>query len=187
MLLNSPSLARFKTEMERMKTATELEKARVTPDLSLSLGLRRLSETGDNALVLGASIPIPIFDDNRGNIQKAAIREDQTKYLYRNALIRAEAKLKMLYSNITALNSMIEKLEKESLPKAKDAFKIINEGNLAGRFTVLDVLDAQRSLFELEFQYVNAVTDYNLNVIELEELTLTKFNFESKARIPENE
>lgn len=187
MLLETPSLARFKTEIEQVKAAVELEEAKVMPDLSLSLGYRRINETSDNVLVFGASMPIPIFDDNRGNIQRAKIREDQTRYNLAGAITQTEARLQTLYNNIKALDVMIEKLETESLPKAKDAFRIINEGNLVGRFTVLDVLDAQRNLFELESQFVNAVAEYNRNVIELEELTLTKFNFKYKARIYEDE
>lgn len=187
MILESPSLAQYKTEMQRVKAAVELEKAKVIPDLSISLGIRRLNETSDNAFVLGASIPLPLFDDNRGNIQEAMIREEQVKYEFGGAVNFAEAKLKLLYYNIKAFGMMIEKLERESIPRAKDAFKIISEGNLVGRFTVLDVLDAQRSLFELESQYVKAVAEYNQNIIELEALTLTKFDFEFKARIEENE
>ncbi len=187
LILESPTLAQYKTEMERVKATIELEKAKVIPDLSVSLGIRRLSETSDNVFVLGASIPLPLFNDNRGNIQEAMIREDQTKYQYRGTLNQSEVQLNLLYNNIKAFGVMIDKLEKESIPKAKDAFKIIYKGSLLGRFTVLDVLDAQRSLFELESQYVSAVEEYNRNVIELEELTLTKFNFEYKARIPENE
>ncbi|NOX18523.1 MAG: TolC family protein [Chlorobi bacterium] len=187
LILESPSLAQFKTEMKRVKTAVELEEAKVVPDLSLSLGYRRINETSDNVIVFGASIPIPIFDDNRGNIQRAKIREDQTKYNLTGAITLTEARLRTLYNNVKALDVMIEKLGTESLPKAKDALKIINEGNLVGRFTVLDVLDAQRNLFELESQFVNAVAEYNRNVIDLEELTLTKFNFKYKARINEDE
>ncbi len=187
LILESPSLAQYKTEMERVKTVVELEEAKVIPDLSVSLGIRRLNETNDNVFVFGASIPLPLFNDNRGNIQEAIIRKDQTKYEFDGALNQAEAKLKFLYNNIKVFGMMIDKLERESIPRAKDAFKIINEGNLVGRFTVLDVLDAQRSLFELESQYVKAVEEYNRNVIELEELTLTKFEFEDKVRIPENE
>ncbi|MGK9369594.1 TolC family protein [Melioribacter sp. Ez-97] len=187
LILNSPSLAQFKTKMKRVKAAVELEKAKVIPDLSVSLGIRRLNETSDNVLVLGASIPLPIFDDNKGNIQEAMIRENQVKYEFVGAINSAEAKLKFLYNNIKAFGSMIEKLEQESIPSAKDAFKIINEGSSVGRFTVLDVLDAQRSLFELESQYIKAVAEYNQNIIELEALTLTKLDFEVKARTQENE
>lgn len=187
LILESPTLVQYKTEMKRVKASIEFEKAKVIPDLSISFGFRRINETKDNVFVVGASIPIPLFDDNRGNIQKAMIREDQTSFEYSGVINQAEAKLKLLYNNIKAFSVMIEKLEKESIPKAKNAFEIITKGNLVGRFTVLDVLDAQRSLFELESQYVSAVAEYNRNIIELEKLTLTKFNFEYKARILENE
>ena len=185
LILESPTLAQYKTQMDRVKAAVELEKAKVIPDLSVSLGIRRLSETSDNVFVIAASLPLPFFNNNRGNIQEAMIRADQTKYQYRGTLNQTEAKLKLLYNNIKAFSNMINKLENESIPRAEDAFKIINKGSLLGRFTVLDVLDAQRSLFELESQYVSTVEEYNRNVIELEELTVTKFNFEYKARIPE--
>jgi len=187
LIIQSPTLAQFKTEMKRVKAAVGLEKSKVIPDLSVSLGLRRINETSDNVFVLGLSLPIPLFDNNKGNIQEALIREDQTKYNFSSTLNQARARLNFLYNNIKAYGTMLQKLEKESIPKAKNAFKIINKGNLLGRFTVLDVLDSQRSLFELESQYVSAVAEYNRNIIELEELTLTKFKFEYKARIPNNE
>ncbi len=187
LIIQSPTLVQFKTEMKRGKTAIELEKSNVIPDLSVSFGLRSINETKDNVFVFGLSLPIPLFDNNRGNIQEAIIRNDQTKFNFNNILNQAKARLEFLYNNINAYDVMLQKLEKESIPQARNAFKIINQGNLLGRFTVLDVLDAQRSLFELESQYVSAVAEYNKNIIELEEMTLTNFNFEYKARIPQNE
>ena len=187
LIIQAPTLAQFKTEIKRMKAAIELEKSKVIPDLSVSLGLRRINETSDNVFVFGLSMPLPLFDNNKGNIQEAIIRSDQTKYNFKSTLNQVNARLHTLYNNIKAYSIMLQKLEKESIPQARNAFRIINQGNLVGRFTVLDVLDAQRSLFELESQYVNAVSEYNKNIIDLERLTLTKFNFEYKSRIPQNE
>ncbi|GBD91099.1 cobalt-zinc-cadmium resistance protein CzcC precursor [bacterium BMS3Abin04] len=187
LIIQSPTLAQFKTETKRFKAAVELERSKVIPDLSVSFGLRRISETRDNVLVFGVSLPLPLFNNNRGNIQKAIIRKNQTEYNFSSSLNQTKAKLNSLYNNIKAYDGMLKKLEEESIPKAKNAFKIISEGNLVGRFTVLDVLDAQRSLFELESQYVSAVAEYNRNIIDLEELTLTNFNFEFKARTLNNE
>jgi cobalt-zinc-cadmium efflux system outer membrane protein len=186
-ILNIPDLAQFKTDLKKAETEINLQKSLAMPDLSLSLGYRRINETSDNVMVMGASIPINIFDNNRGNIQEAKIRADQTKYKYSGLRNNYEAKLSMLLNNINGLSTMIQKLDSESLPKARSAFEIINKGNLVGRFTVLDVLDSQRSLYELESQFVNAVAKYNRNVIELEALTLTKFNYNKKARILEDE
>ncbi len=186
-ILNTPSLAQFKTDLKRANAEIQFQESIAMPDLSVSVGYRRINETSDNVMIMGASIPINIFNDNRGNIAEAKIRADQTKYKYNGLLFNSEARLNLLVNNINALSVMINKLENESLPKARNAFDIISEGNLVGRFMVLDVLDSQRSLYELESQYVNAVGEYNRNVIELEELTLTKFNYNKKARNLEHE
>ena len=186
-ILNTPSLAQFKTDLKRANAEIKLQESIAMPDLSVSIGYRRINETSDNVMIMGASIPINIFNDNRGNIAEAKIRADQTKYRYNGLLFNSEARLTLLVNNINALSVMISKLESESLPKARNAFDIISKGNLVGRFMVLDVLDSQRSLYELESQYVNAVAEYNRNVIELEELTLTKFNYNKNARNLEHE
>jgi len=186
-ILNTPSLAQFKTDLKRANAEIKLQESIAMPDLSVSVGYRRINETSDNVMIMGASIPINIFNDNSGNIAEAKIRADQTKYKYNGLLFNSEARLNLLVNNINALSVMINKLENESLPKARNAFDIISEGNLVGRFMVLDVLDSQRSLYELESQYVNAVAEYNRNVIELEELTLTKFNYNKNARNLEHE
>jgi len=187
LIKNSPSYNQFRIDLKRAETEIKLEEAKAIPDLSLSLGYRRINETSDNVMIMGASIPINIFDNNKGNIQKAKIKADQTKYKYSGLRNSYEARLYLIVNRIKALEIMIQKLENESLPKARNAFEIINKGNLVGRFTVLDVLDSQRSLYELESQFVNAVSEYNRNVIELEALTLTKFKYNKNARIIEHE
>ncbi len=186
-ILESPSLAQLKTKIKRMKASIELEESKVIPNLSVSLGMRRINETGDNVFVLGMSLPLPLFDNNRGNIQESIIRSDQAKYNFKGTLNQINSRLHTLYNNIKAYSIMLRKLEKESIPQARNAFRIISQGNLVGRFTVLDVLDAQRSLFELESQYISAFAEYNKNVIDIERVTLTKFNVEYKSRILQNE
>ncbi len=187
LMLNNPGLARYRTEIKSNSAEIIFQKTLAIPDVSLSLGFRRINETKDNVMLIGASIPINIFNDNRGNIQKAQINAKQTKQFYEASILNYEAQLNYLVNNTKAYSVMIEKLENELLPNARKAYEIISNGNMLGRFTVLDVLDAQRSLYELESQFVNAVAEYNLNVVELEELTLTKFKFNNKARIFDNE
>lgn len=44
-----------------------LERARRLPDPTLSLGVKRSQELGRNQILLGVSMPIPLFDSNAGN------------------------------------------------------------------------------------------------------------------------
>ena len=58
----------------------------------------------------------------------------------------------------------------ESIPEAQNAFEIIKDGNLVGRFTILDVLDSQRTLFELQSEYLRTLSNYNIQLARLERL-----------------
>src|SRR3546814_1650007 len=40
-------------------------------DPSVGFGVRQLRDTGDRALIANVSVPLPIFDRNRGNISAA--------------------------------------------------------------------------------------------------------------------
>jgi cobalt-zinc-cadmium efflux system outer membrane protein len=181
MISNSPTLAQFEIDLKRAENEIKVEEAKSLPDLSISLGYRRIAETNNSVFLMGASIPINIFNNNSGNIQRRKIQAEQTKFRYQGLRNNHETELIMLFNNIKNLKNMISKLNDESLPEARKAFEIINKGNLLGRFTVLDVLDSQRSLYELESQFVNAVAEYNMNIIDLEALTLSKFNFKIKG------
>ena len=178
LILENPNLKQFKIRERGAEASLELEKAKVIPDLSLGVGLKRITETKDNVLVISLSVPVPIFNNNSGNIEKARVQISQVDFSFKNSVAQANSKLSLLYNSIKTLEVVIDKLKNESLPKAKEALQIISKGNLAGRFTVLDVLDAQKNLFELESQFVNAVSEYNRKISELEMLTLTRFNFQ---------
>ena len=62
-------------------------------------------------------------------------------------------------------------LADETLPAARQAFEAAQIGYEAGKFGFLEVLDAQRTLFEVTQQYTDALTDYHQARIEVERLT----------------
>ena len=61
-------------------------------------------------------------------------------------------------------------LRDEMMPGAQSAFDAINEGYRQGKFGYLEVLDAQRTLFEARGQYLEALAAYHTAVAEVERL-----------------
>ena len=59
-------------------------------------------------------------------------------------------------------------LREEILPGAQSAFDAANKGFSAGKFNFLDVLDAQRTLFQVKSQYIQALLDAHMAVAEIE-------------------
>jgi cobalt-zinc-cadmium efflux system outer membrane protein len=62
-------------------------------------------------------------------------------------------------------------LQETVLPGAKSAVDQITEGYSAGRFSQLDVLDAQRSYNETRIQYVRALAAYHKAQAQIDALT----------------
>ena len=65
-LPDAPAIRQAHLDAERLAALAEVERARSTPDLTVSLGAKRDAEAGRNMAVLGVSMPIPVFDSNRG-------------------------------------------------------------------------------------------------------------------------
>ncbi|WP_391527680.1 TolC family protein, partial [Burkholderia contaminans] len=72
--LDDSPLARIaRAEMLRSNAAVSLERARRIPDVTISAGVKRVTTGGvpDNQAVVGVSIPIPLFNTNKGALLEA--------------------------------------------------------------------------------------------------------------------
>lgn len=167
----NPSLKRYEKEFEKQKAVIELEEANAIPDLTLTVGIRRLNETKDNTFVFGASIPLPFFNRNQGTIEEAKVRYNKKESEYLSVSNELYSKFNIQFNQLKSSLAVVKKLKNESIPIAKKAFKIIKEGNSVGKFTILDVLDIERTLFELQNQYLKRLGELNIILIKLEGLT----------------
>ncbi|MCH9638428.1 MAG: TolC family protein, partial [Betaproteobacteria bacterium] len=75
------------------------------------------------------------------------------------------------YEALTAADNEIKMLRDEILPGAKETFSMASRGYELGRFGFLELLDAQRTLFQNQTLYLNALSNYQRLVNEIERLT----------------
>jgi cobalt-zinc-cadmium efflux system outer membrane protein len=175
-LTNNPKLKRYESEYDKQTAIVNFEESKAVPDLTISVGFKRLNDAKANTFLIGASIPLPIFNRNQGAIQEAKIRVDQKKREYFSVKNRLTLQLNVLYKRLNTLIETADQLSSESIPEAEDAFQIIKEGNLVGRFAIIDVLDAERTLFELQNQYLNIIGQIHSTRIEIEGLIAKEIN-----------
>ncbi len=175
-LKNNLNLKRFEIEFEKQNAILAYEESASIPDLRISAGYKRHNEINANTFLVGASIPLPIFNRNQGALQMAKIGIDKKRIEYEYTKQRLTLKLNLLYNKLKMLLNSSKRLKNESILNAEEAFRIIKEGNIVGRFTILDVLDAERTLFELENQYLIIQGDINLLLIEIDGLTMSTEN-----------
>jgi cobalt-zinc-cadmium efflux system outer membrane protein len=164
----NPDIARWATEQEQRRAASALQNAIRIPDPTLAAGVRRFRESGDSAFVAGLSIPLPLFNRNQGGILESRRRMAKAERESAAAEARVRVALAEAYLALSTAASEIEALKTTVIPGAQSAFEAASEGYRQGKFGYLDVLDAQRTLFEARGQYVSALTTYQKALADMD-------------------
>ncbi len=172
-IARNPELESWGREIARREAVVALEDAERIPDVEVGAGAKHLEESGDNAIVAVLGIPLPIFDRNQG--ARAAARSDLRKAEHerRAAHARLAAALESAYQELAARFDEVTRLRDEILPGADEAFEQVRQGYAQGLFRNVDVLDAQRRLFELRLRELEALRVYHQARAEVERITGT--------------
>jgi cobalt-zinc-cadmium efflux system outer membrane protein len=164
----SPALRRAQGEVQHAQAAYELERARRIPDLTVSLGSKRAAETGRNQPMIGLSIPLPLFDSNTGAQLEALRKRDAAQALAEAEEQRLRAEVLQTLDQLQARASEAQALKQEVLPAAQGVHDATRRGYELGKFSFLDVLDAQRTLLQARTQYFSALAQVHRAAAELE-------------------
>ena len=143
-------------ELEAARAQIDSERAKAAPDVTVQAGVRRFEETGDSALVVGVSAPIPIRDRNQGGV--AAARADAVSAEARSRMALAAA-VRAVADGQAALSAATRRqtvLETRTVPQAQEALGLARQGFEAGKFTLLDVLDAETAFSDAQNDLIDA-------------------------------
>jgi cobalt-zinc-cadmium efflux system outer membrane protein len=166
----NPDIARWLLEIDKDKAALELEKAKAISDITLKGGLQRFNETDDNTIMFGILIPLPISDKNQAGKLQASYELARAKEEQRAAYTRVQMKLARAYQALSSAYTEATELEKNVLQGAEGVFEASKTGYEQGKLDYLNVLDAQRTLFEAKARYIDALASYHAAKADVERL-----------------
>jgi cobalt-zinc-cadmium efflux system outer membrane protein len=167
-LLQNPQLARWEKEIARSKAALELEKSKVISDISIGAGVKRFNETDDNAFVFGIAIPLPVSDRNQGGRMEAVYNLSKSYEEQRAARIRVMNQFNRIYTELSISRDKIKELQATILPGARDVFDASRVAYMEGKIDYLNVLDAQRTFFQVRVQYIDVLAAHHKAVADME-------------------
>jgi cobalt-zinc-cadmium efflux system outer membrane protein len=169
-MASTPELARWQAELMKRRAATQLEDARWIPDVTLGIGPRHFNDTNDWALVVGAEIPLPVFDRNQGGRKESRSRLAKSREEQRTSELRLRRALARSFQELASAYEETAALRDEAIPHAERAYTETKRAQRQGALRFTDVLDAQRSLFALRTRLVNAQASYHLSRAQTEAL-----------------
>jgi len=170
----NPDLARWETELRLRQAALASEKAARVPDVGVSVGYLKFEEDGTDAFVFGISVPLPIFNRNQGNIWAARHDLSRAHAEHMAAELALSAELAETHAVLVGAHQRVTTLREKVVPAMEQAFGAAREGYQQGKFGFLDMLDAQRGLFEAKGALVDAWSDYHTAVTAIQKMTGTR-------------
>lgn len=169
-LEKSPVLARFAVEARWREAQVRLAQSLRRSGMRVSGGLRRVENTDDFGLVAGVSIPLPVRDVQAGTLREARERRAQLDVSAEAMRLDMRATLFAVYQEMLHARTALTQLQREVIPAAEETLALADQGYRTGRFSLLELLDAQQSLIELRGRVVANATAFHLHVIEIERL-----------------
>ena len=143
--MTSSSYPAAQGEREAGERRLTAEQKRAIPDLTAIVGVRRLDYENATALTAGVSIPLNIFDRNRGNI--AASQAEAQAAAARLAMARndAIAEARAAQAQIVAAQSRVAAAE-ASQGTAEEAYRLARIAYEAGKSPLVELLNARQGL-----------------------------------------
>lgn len=153
---DQPQVRSLEAQVASREAELRLARSLAKPDVTVGGGYRRLHDTNDDGLVAWVSLPLPLFDRNKGGVQEAASNIEGLRAELVSTKQSLTSELQQLVIALAAQRSEVAVIQNDVLPTAEAALEAIDEAYRLGSQPYLNVLDAQRNLADIQLRWIEA-------------------------------
>ncbi|NTV51142.1 MAG: TolC family protein [Geobacteraceae bacterium] len=177
-LIFRPDLQALVRDYDKAETETRLADAEALPNLTAGFFVqwqRGSTEVGgmsstssDTQLGLRVSMPIPVFDRNRGGraASQSRLAAAGSRRLALERTITAEVESSL--SRLSSAERIAGVFEQGIIPQLNENLKLTQEAYRLGEVGILSVIDEQKKFFEINDSYLSAQHNRRMAFIKLE-------------------
>lgn len=172
-LASHPSLGRLRAESRRAQANLRNEETLRKPQPTLLSEYER--QPDNHYWRVGVTIPLPFVNKRQGQIAEAAAGISQANASASVLELQLASQLERAYGEYQVASQQVRAYEDGSLKEAEAALSAAEAAYRLGERGILEVLDAQRVLRSIRYDYLNAQFDRQSARIELEQLRGSDF------------
>jgi cobalt-zinc-cadmium efflux system outer membrane protein len=149
----------------------KLAKAYRIPDVTVGAGYAIQGPRGpDNSNQIGINLglPLPLFNRNQGGILQAEAAIQSAQADLAKTLNLVENQVDVAYRNVIHSQRLVEAYLGGVLDDARSTLAIVERAYERGGATLIDLLDAARTSWMIQEQFIEALFTYQRNVLQLE-------------------
>lgn len=155
---SAPGIMVAQAERDAATRRLSLERRRAVPDVNVSIGFRRFEDSNTSAVVAGVSVPLPLFDRNRGNVSAVRAEVTAAEARLRAARLDAEAALRSGTARVAAAETRLV-ASRNGERAAQEAYRLTRIGYESGKLSLAELLVARRALTDARGQSIAAAVE----------------------------
>ena len=168
LLAESPQLAGAQAGVARAQATLSRECAGRVPNVDLQAGVQYDNATRDTFASVQVGIPIPIYNRNQGNIAKAHAELIAAQHEVSRVQLALQQRLAAAFEQYATARQQVERYNRDIMPNADESLKLVSSGYRQGEFSYLMLLTAQRTYFQTNLAYLDALRDLRTSAVAIE-------------------
>jgi outer membrane protein, heavy metal efflux system len=164
----SPVAAEARMGVAKAEAALSRECAQQIPNIDVQAGLQYDNATRDTIAGVQAGIPMPFFNRNQGNIRRAQADLTSARAEVQRVALDLQQRLAVAFEQYQNARCQVEKYAGEILPNAQSSLDLVTAGYRQGEFNYVTLLTAQRTFFQVNLAYVEAIRDLRSASVAIE-------------------
>lgn len=169
-LQQNPDLLQYASEERIAQARLRLAEAQRSTDVELAAGFRSI-EANDAAFVLSASLPLGASKRARHQVAEMQSLSEQQPLHAQQHQLELYVQLYETYQELLHARTALDAMQTRIIPEAEQAAADYQQAYQSGRFSLLELNEAQNTLLEARLQAVTHAGNYHRLRIEIERLT----------------
>ena len=175
----SPSVKRAAQEAKRAEASLARDRREAVPDLTLRGGIEQNREIDPESMrpvgaqgFASASIQIPIFNRNQGNVQAAKLELERSQSEVERVKLNLAQQAQPLLQQYALQKLQVERYRTQMIPRAQRAYELYLQKyqNMAAAYP--EVIISQRTFFQLQESYTQALGELWTTAVQLQNYVL---------------
>ena len=171
-LTESPELAAARAAVNRACWAVARAEVEPHPNVNLQAGVMHNFVNGDEVANVQVMVPVPLHDRNQGNIRRAQAELTLARAEVARLELGLQARLANVFERYARARQQVVIYKERILPDARESWDLTDRAYRQGELGYLAVLTAQRTYFQANVMYLEALRELWLAEVAIEGLLL---------------
>jgi outer membrane protein, heavy metal efflux system len=169
----SPEVAAAVANVERARWAVSRARAEPIPNVRFQAAVMQDNGIGGKTDgIVQMLLPLPLINRNQGAIRQAESELIAAERSIQQVELDLQNRLAQVFERYASAASQVQRYRARILPAARESFDLVRRGYEGGEFPFLNLLNAQRTYFRTNLDYLDSLRELRSSSAEIEGMLL---------------